>query len=109
MEFGLIPASEGTFPVDGSVVTEMVRAAERVGFDSIWVGEHVIMSAREEYPGAAQNRIGPSPTGEPPGPDRVAHVRRRGVEPAAPRHLDPAAATPQPADHGEALVDARSA
>jgi probable F420-dependent oxidoreductase len=68
MKVGLIPAAGGTFPTDPLVVTEVAQAAEANGFDSIWVGEHVVMSPREAYPGADQNRLGPSPTGSLPDP-----------------------------------------
>ncbi len=64
----MIPASEGTFPVDGKIVADITRAAEQSGFDSLWVGEHVIMSPRETYPGANVNRVGPSSTGTLPDP-----------------------------------------
>jgi len=70
MKVGLIPASEGQFPVDGPAVAAIARAAEASGFDSIWVGEHVVMPARQrqDYPGAAENRIGPRDTGTLPDP-----------------------------------------
>lgn len=68
MNIGVIPASGGTFPVDGPTVAAVARRAEAVGFESVWIGEHVVMSARETYPGAGQNRIGPSPTGALPDP-----------------------------------------
>lgn len=68
MRVGLIPAAGGTFSVDPHVVTEVAQTAEANGFDSIWVGEHVVMSPREAYPGADQNRVGPSPTGSLPDP-----------------------------------------
>jgi probable F420-dependent oxidoreductase len=70
MKVGLIPASGGSFPADGAVVASVARTAEAAGFDSIWVGEHVVMSAapRQEYPGASQNRIGPSTSGALPDP-----------------------------------------
>jgi probable F420-dependent oxidoreductase len=70
MKVGLVPASGGSFPVDGSLVAALARAAEAAGFDSIWVGEHVVMAASpaQEYPGARQNRIGPSTLGALPDP-----------------------------------------
>ena len=70
MKLGLIPASGGMFPVDGVAVTSVARAAEASGFESIWVGEHVVMAAapRQDYPGATQNRVGPSATGSLPDP-----------------------------------------
>ncbi|MCU1344325.1 MAG: putative oxidoreductase [Acidimicrobiia bacterium] len=68
MNFGVIPASAGTFPVDGPDVAKLARVAEEVGFDSIWIGEHVVMSSEEAYPGADINRVGPSPTGTLPDP-----------------------------------------
>jgi probable F420-dependent oxidoreductase len=68
MNIGVIPASAGAFPVDGPTVAAVARRAEEVGFDSVWIGEHVVMSGRESYPGANQNRVGPSPTGALPDP-----------------------------------------
>jgi probable F420-dependent oxidoreductase len=68
MNIGVIPASGGTFPVDGPDVASVARAAESAGFDSIWIGEHVVMSSQEAYPGAGVNRVGPSPTGTLPDP-----------------------------------------
>jgi probable F420-dependent oxidoreductase len=70
VKVGLIPASAGSFPVDGVTVASVARAAEAAGFDSIWIGEHVVMAAtpRQEYPGASQNRIGPSASGALPDP-----------------------------------------
>ena len=68
MQIGVIPASGGTFPLAGANVAALAGRAEEIGFDSIWIGEHVVMSARERYPGADQNRVGPSPTGSLPDP-----------------------------------------
>ena len=68
MRVGIIPASGGSFPVDPEVVSSVARRAEEVGFESIWIGEHVVMSDRERYPGADQRRVGPSPTGDLPDP-----------------------------------------
>lgn len=68
MQIGLIPASAGAFPVTGPEVAAVARSAERAGFDSIWIGEHVVMSPRERYPGADGNRVGPSVAGSLPDP-----------------------------------------
>jgi len=68
MDFGVIPASGGTFPVNGADLSNLARSAEEAGFESVWIGEHVVMSAQEAYPGAGTNRIGPSPTGTLPDP-----------------------------------------
>src|SRR5579859_5264378 len=68
VHIGVIPASGGSFPSDGRTVAALAERAELLGFESIWIGEHVVMSPREAYPGAGQNRVGPSPTGALPDP-----------------------------------------
>jgi alkanesulfonate monooxygenase SsuD/methylene tetrahydromethanopterin reductase-like flavin-dependent oxidoreductase (luciferase family) len=68
VQIGVIPARGGVFPDRGPVVAALARRAEEVGFESIWIGEHVVMSPRETYPGSAENRLGPSPTGSLPDP-----------------------------------------
>jgi probable F420-dependent oxidoreductase len=70
MNVGLIPASDGQFPVAGAHVADLARATESAGFDSIWIGEHVVMPVeqKQEYPGASRNRIGPRDTGVLPDP-----------------------------------------
>src|SRR5215471_21620659 len=68
MDVGVIPASRGAFPSHGPTVAALARHAEELGFESIWIGEHVVMSPREQYPGAGANRVGPSPTGPLPDP-----------------------------------------
>ena len=56
MKVGLILATEGQFPVEGAAFVATVRAAQGAGFDSMRVGEHVVMPAeqKQEYPRDSQ-------------------------------------------------------
>jgi alkanesulfonate monooxygenase SsuD/methylene tetrahydromethanopterin reductase-like flavin-dependent oxidoreductase (luciferase family) len=43
VQIGVIPASGGAFPTDGPTVAALAHRVEEVGFESIWIGEHVVM------------------------------------------------------------------
>jgi probable F420-dependent oxidoreductase len=69
VKIGLIPGTGGTFPCAPSDVRAIVHAAEEGGFDSLWLGEHVVLPAypRQDYPGSKEGLPGPS-AGQLPDP-----------------------------------------
>jgi len=62
MKIGLIPAFGGGISTTPEFVTGVARAAERNGFDSLWVGEHVVLPVHQytEYPGSQGGLAAPS-------------------------------------------------
>jgi probable F420-dependent oxidoreductase len=62
MKVGLIPGTAGTFATSGAEVRALARATEAAGFDSIWLGEHVVLPAvpDEPYPGEKEGLAGPT-------------------------------------------------
>ncbi|MGE0878250.1 MAG: LLM class F420-dependent oxidoreductase [Acidimicrobiia bacterium] len=62
MKVGLIPAFGGGIQGDGAYVAAVAREAENAGFDSLWVGEHVVLPvhARQAYPGSREGLQAPS-------------------------------------------------
>src|SRR5438552_4900883 len=62
MKVGLIPGTEGTFATSGTAVRSLASAAEANGFDSIWLGEHIVLAAEPAmpYPGEREGLTGPS-------------------------------------------------
>jgi probable F420-dependent oxidoreductase len=67
MKFGLAFAS--SIGIDGAAALEICRIAERVGFESVWGGEHVILPSTidSKYPYTADGKIPAEP--ETPIPD----------------------------------------
>lgn len=62
MKVGLIPAFDGGIISTGAEVAKLAAATERNGFDSLWVGEHVVLPAipRTSYPGESGGLPAPS-------------------------------------------------
>lgn len=62
MKVGLIPAFGGGIQGDGAYVKAVVQHAEAAGFDSLWVGEHVVLPvySRQAYPGSREGLQAPS-------------------------------------------------
>lgn len=62
MQIGLIPAFGGGIQADGAYVAGVVREAHKGGFDSLWVGEHVVLPVepRTPYPGSREGLQAPS-------------------------------------------------
>ena len=62
MEFGIIFANTGPFS-NGPAAAEMARAAEDVGFESLWTVEHVVV------PSGYESQYPYDPSGKMPGPE----------------------------------------
>jgi probable F420-dependent oxidoreductase len=60
MRFGVMPPARGRFLSSPDLIAEYARAAEDVGFESIWVFEHAVIPAGYDsrYPYNAEGRIG---------------------------------------------------
>jgi len=62
MQVGLIPASGGGVPATPDFVRAVARRAEEGGFDSLWLGEHVVLPVHQRvaYPGSREGLQAPS-------------------------------------------------
>ena len=94
MKFGLMYANAGPFAYP-QMLTHLATTAERVGVESMWTVEHVVIPVgyKSTYPYDPSGKI-PAPDQMPiPDPLMRAGVRGRGDQDAAPRdrHCDPAA------------------
>ena len=97
MKFGLMYANAGPFAFP-EMLTHLAQTAERVGVESLWTVEHVVIPVgyKSTYPYDPSGKI-PAPEQMPiPDPLVCARLRGRGDEDdqARDRHPHPAAAPP---------------
>jgi len=62
MKVGLVPAFAGGVVASGTDAGAFVRAVETNGFESLWVGEHIVLPVHQRvaYPGAREGLSAPS-------------------------------------------------
>ena len=98
MKYGL--AFGSSIATEGDQALQLCQLAERLGFESIWGGEHVIMPERDRIPvpvhGGRQGSGGPRDTDSRP--VDLAGLRRCGRSDLAARYVHPDRAAEEPVD-----------
>ena len=110
MKFGLMYANGGPFAYP-EMLTHLATTAERVGVESMWTIEHVVIPVgyKSTYPYDPSGKI-PAPEQLPiPDPLICARLRGGGDEDAAPRHRHPHPAAAPSALRRQGGGDARRA